>query len=562
MSSFVLNSVELKALSVSASLKFLLCVEAEIALCSHATEKGKPITIVFPPLGDAYRNLLELCAQRFKLTTRDDGPGSVVFGVASAPLLSYLDYLPGKLTQKELFDALDVTPITVPKEGENADGQRTFIPSFIDYSPYATDATLEDVCGLGFYLTLDCGLSLASHGHLVEVQLHKGWNAEKVIDELKEFSGWSQIDFRAVNPSRLNDGGGVLVFPSIQDVSDLLEKYEDEDSDEDGDVLPFVLRPVAPLAPVPCVEDSALRKLRDQHWNAVIEFWERYPSTRNTVVVFNLYPQATLKEILAFVEDLPIEQAFFLEDDSPYHKGRVFITFSNMEAARKALNLDGRSTRGRTLRVQVAPPYSSSSRRGKVTEEFYKNAPKRRKPEVEKPAKVEPAAAPSAKGKKEKEKEKEQAPEREKEKAPDAGEKKAEVKIPSHPPPPRYDQSPSLPPYKPLVNTSPSLSSQNPSMNASAKEFVPQFHMKDPPVYTPRQSTPMAPPPPPPPPPPAYADAVVSQPVIFISPAVPVIDPTFAPAPFMLPPNALMEGYDMSEVLLPPPPPPPPPPPR
>lgn len=59
-------------------------------------------------------------------------------------------------------------------------------------------------------------------------------------------------------------------------------------------------------------------------------------------------------------------EAKLVEDDSPSHRHRAFVTFRSAAAARRALDMDGKSVRGYTIRVQVAPPYISSTRWGRV----------------------------------------------------------------------------------------------------------------------------------------------------------------------------------------------------
>lgn len=386
-----LNSVELKALSVSASLKFLLAAENDILL-SIDQAGSTSLQIAFPCVAEVYQNLLTFCAARYGLECCTTAEGGVTLkGVPSLPLLRYEDYLPGGLTRSEILSCLDIELSNTVKrlgEGENAIYSAN---SLDDYSEFSTETALDDVHGFGFYLTLDCGLSLASHGHLLEVRPYLDYSLEDALSELKEFSGWNELRFRPACPSDPREGG-VLIFPTVQDVIDLLEKYEDEDSDDEGELLPFILRPIAPLSPVPCVEDSTLRKLREQHWNYVAEFWERFPATKNTVMIFNLYPTATLKEILAFVEEGTVVKAQFVEDESPLHRRRVFITFSTLEAARKALDLDGKSTKGRTLRVQVSPPYASELRRGRLINEVGKV------PATSSPSSNGPSLSPSNSG--------------------------------------------------------------------------------------------------------------------------------------------------------------------
>lgn len=66
--------------------------------------------------------------------------------------------------------------------------------------------------------------------------------------------------------------GGVIVMPSVQDAYDIFDKYEDEDADDYGDLLPFTLRPVCPQVQIPSIEDATLRKLRKQYWHEIEQF--------------------------------------------------------------------------------------------------------------------------------------------------------------------------------------------------------------------------------------------------------------------------------------------------
>ncbi|KEG09106.1 hypothetical protein DQ04_05811030 [Trypanosoma grayi] len=358
-----LHSLELKALSVPASLRFLLGVEYDVVLCVTEVGNRRSCTIRFPALVDTFQKLLGFCAERFGLECKHYDDHSLLSGTAMMPPLRYVDYLPGALHVEEILECLGVKPATAPERyGESA---HDFLASFIDYSEYHTDASLADVHGTGFYLTLDYGLCTATHSHLVEIRFHKGYSTEEALREFEEFSGWNTFDLR-FDDENDKHAGGVVVMPSIQDACDLFEKYEDEDSDDEGELLPFVLRPFAPLVAVPSVEDSALKKLRDQHWGEIEKFWERFPKWRNCVVVSNLYESASLEETLAFFDGLTITDSSLVEDNSPARRRRVFVTFATSDAAKKALSLDGRSTKGKTLRVQVSPPYVDESRRGRV----------------------------------------------------------------------------------------------------------------------------------------------------------------------------------------------------
>nr|CAJ2480920.1 unnamed protein product [Leishmania braziliensis] len=381
-----LDFLELKALSVPSSLRFLLGIEYDVVLCVNEVGSRRPFRLHFPVFAATFRKLLSLCATRFGLDCEHGETESILTGTAVMPLLRYADYLPGALHVKEILECLQVEPAVKAKKwmgpaasaalpcafaaydavvdsAAAAGVSNEFEASFIDYSEFLSDSSLDDVHGLGFYLLLDYGLSLATHSHLVGISFHKDWDPTEALREFQDFSGWPEFDLRYYDEQRPHDGG-VIIMPSSQDACDLLEKYEDEDSDDEGDLLPFILRPVSPLVSVPSLEDAALRKLRDQYWGEVKKHWAHLPHTLNTVVVYNLYESATLAEVLSFFEPLPIVSSAFVEDKAPSRRRRAFITFADLEATRKALDVDGKNTRGCTLRVQVSPPYISPSRRG------------------------------------------------------------------------------------------------------------------------------------------------------------------------------------------------------
>ncbi|CAD2216709.1 hypothetical protein AGDE_12762 [Angomonas deanei] len=360
-----IDSLQLKALSVPSSLRFLLGVEYDVVLC--VTEVGgRKFSLNFPVVAETFRKLLSLCACRFMLECRHTEQGSVLTGTAVMPLLRYADYIPGALHVGELMECLLSREERANKPTKRSGEKDVFDACLLDYAnEFTSDACLNDVHGLGFYLTQDYGLSMASHRHLVELHFHEDWDVNEALREFQEFSGWEKFDLRFFDDENKKKGG-IVVFPSVQDACDLLDKYEDEDSDDEGDLLSFYLRPVCPLVPVPFIEDALLRKLRDQHWQEILAFWERFPKTKNLVVLFNLYDGATLEEVLSFIEDVPIEFAVMVEDASPAKRRRVFVKLANPDATKKVLAVDGRSTKGKTLRVHVSPPYISKERWGTV----------------------------------------------------------------------------------------------------------------------------------------------------------------------------------------------------
>lgn len=352
-----LTTVELKALSVPSSLRFLLGVEYDIVLCVTEIGSQRGFTLTFPRFSEIYRALLSLCAQRFSLQCDHLEDGSVLSGVVVMPLLRYADYLPDALHVEELLAFLQVEPArhaqrrtlpplcasrcasggvaavkeekpsavlsrcesatkfdlttgrshsgrshssasTATTHGEDAKVSSTvaaamlanqFDASFLDYGEYASESENGAVPGLGFYLMHDSGLSLATHSHLVMIHFHKGWTAAAALQEFQEFSGHQTFDLRFADDHN-HSAGGLIVMPSLQDAYDLFDRYEDEDSDDEGDLLPFILRPVCPLVAVPSIEDTYLRRMREKYWSTIEQFWERFPSTRHCLVLSNLPP--------------------------------------------------------------------------------------------------------------------------------------------------------------------------------------------------------------------------------------------------------------------------------
>ncbi|EAN77151.1 hypothetical protein, conserved [Trypanosoma brucei brucei TREU927] len=359
-----LSSLELKALSVPFALRFLLGVECDVVLCVTEVGNRRPFSIRFPSLSNAFKELLQLCALRYDLSCEHYDDHSLFTGILKFPILRYIDYIPGALHMEEVLGCLGVESIRSPKRlGESL---HEFVASFIDYKDYQPDAALDPLNN-GLYLTLDYGLSTATHSHLVEIQFHRGWDVDAALREFEEFSRLTANDIRFIDEN--NRGrGGVLVMPSTQDASDLFERYEDEDSDDEGELLPFVLRPVAPMVPVPSVEDSTLRKHREQYWKEIETFWKRFPIWSNTVVVSNLYDGATLEDALRLFDGLAIAKATMVECDTPARRRKLYVTFETSAVARTALSSDSMSTKGKTLRVQVSPPFLNEERRGRVIE--------------------------------------------------------------------------------------------------------------------------------------------------------------------------------------------------
>ena len=454
--SYGLDQLELRALSMPSTLLFLLGVEYDIFLCVTRVGGRTPFTVRFPPVAPQYRRLLALCAERFGLrcddSTTAEGGGSCVKGTAKVPLLRYADFLPGQLHMDEILSALNVQGArqALPVAGE----ENVFAATFISYEAFSSDDALNESTGLGHYLQLEYGLSLATQGHLIEFTVSDPHvSSADAVASFQLFCGWTKFDLR-FEDDRLKRKG-VLVMPSVQDAIDIFEKYEDEDSDDDEDSLPFALRPVGPLTAVPFVEDSQLRKLRSHHWNLVVKFWQSFPRTKNCIVVSNLYEKAQLDEIVKIFDGLRISASALVADSSPFQRRRAFITFADSDAAREALGFDGKNTHGKALRMQVSPPYIDDTRRG---------APVRSR-----------SCSPSP----------QMSP------------------MPMLPPPPEMI----LPEPAKKIETTPKTTF---GMNAEAKEFIPKFLAAGtggaspslppagpPPPYVPSPQVPLPPPPPP-----------------------------------------------------------------
>lgn len=582
-----LEYLELKALSVPSSLQFLIGIEYDVVMC--VTEVGnRRFSLHFPVLAETFQKLLSLCAVRFSLTCTHTEEGSVLSGKAVMPLLRYVDYIPGALHPKEIMDCLGVEEtVNSPRKRpprEADDGAAAHSPGiefdacFLDYSEYASEDSLADVHGHRFYLTLDYGLNLATHGHLLGIRFHSDWDVKKSLQEFQEFSGWDTFDLRWYDEQHKKQGG-VIVMPSVQDVNDLLERYEDEDSDDEGDLLPFILRPVAPLVAVPAVEDSALKKLREQYWDEIVAFWGRFERTRNTIMVHNLYEGAQPADILAFLPGVEVVRTQFLDDGSPSHRRRLFIEFATADGAKKGLDLDGKSTKGKTLRAQVAPPYISESRRGqeiappgppagakkaRAAAPAAAAAPATASPKTAtatpaaaaaaapSPSASTPAASPSPKP---------SAPKGEEamkeHQTASVHKDPHETTVPAAPvpapaPAPAAASTLSVPSATTAAAAAPTTKS--PMMNVNAREFTPSFALKvDSPAFVPSSHT-LSPLPvylPPPmddarrPPPPSYDNAVTGSPPPTYNSSYGGVPPGAAlpPSAYMLPPSGHAHGH-------------------
>eukprot|EP00744_Colponema_vietnamica_P005990 GILI01008725.1.p1 GENE.GILI01008725.1~~GILI01008725.1.p1 ORF type:complete len:571 (+),score=107.44 GILI01008725.1:47-1714(+) len=384
--------MELKAISVPQSLLFLLSFEYDIFLCLTTVGIKNGFRLVInTALAPSYRLLLESGAKRFGLTVTHGVGESVISSdgrSARMPLLRYVDYIPGGLHVDELLNSFGVDIKMLPRKAKSASNvtkeSSVFEACFIDYSPYVSDEALHDVHGCGFYQTLDRGLSLATHAHLLHVTFGadpkaKNTSAGQYAPALRSFlifSGWEKLDLRFEDDSKQS---AVVVLPSTQDSNDLMEKYENEESDNEVEDLldltvataalfrlNFHMRPVAPTVSVPYIEDATLRRLRGQYWTMIEAFWKQCHINSNTVVVSNLYDTASLDEILKLFGTATVLSASMTEDESPSKRRRVFVTFGSSDEAKEALGLDGKNTHGKSLRIHAAPPYIDTARRGKA----------------------------------------------------------------------------------------------------------------------------------------------------------------------------------------------------
>lgn len=387
-----LSPMELKAISVPQSLLFLLSFEYDIFLCLTTVGVKNSFKLsINTPLAPSYRLLLESGAKRFGLTATHTADESIISSDgknARMPLLRYVDYIPGGLHVDELLNCFGVNTKALPRKAKPASNvtkeSAVFEACFINYGPYVSDEALHDVHGAGYYQTLDQGLSLATHAHLLHITFGadpkaKNTSAGQYAPALRSFltfSGWEKLDLRFEDETK---SSAVLVLPSTQDANDLMEKYENEESDNEVEDLldltkataalyrlNFHMRPVAPTVSVPYIEDATLRRLRSQHWDKIEAFWKKCPVSANTVTVANLYEGVTLEEVLKLFGSATILAASMTEDDSPQKRRRVFITFGSSDEAREALGLDGKNTHGKSLRIHPTPPYIDASRRGKA----------------------------------------------------------------------------------------------------------------------------------------------------------------------------------------------------
>lgn len=557
---YAIDALELKALSVPPALLFLLGVECDAALCMTTVGTKRKVSIQFPALGDQAKRLLELCALRLGLKCSHGPASSTVEGVGSLPPLRYVDFLPGQLHMDEVLGSFGITkPRTQPTAVSGC--PNAFVASFIDYTPYATDDVFADLHnGQGYCMTIERGLSLATHSHLVSIRFKGGKGASSEnIRQFQRYCGWNTFDLRFDDESP-KCATGVVVMPSVQDAMDLFEKYEDEDSDdEDTDALRFAIRPVAPLVPVPFVEDAQLRKFRQASWSYVVDYWNQFPKTKHCVVVSNLYDKAALPEILKLFDGLSIASSTLVEDGSPFRRRRAFVVFVDAATCREALGMDGKNTHGKALRIQVSPPFVDASRRGTVVRSRSPSPSPMLTPATKSgrspspiPDLALPAAVSPTQG---------YTPDMGKEKMPKA----SPAIVPAAKTPVIASQSPkpSAPPAAATTTPAPTVADEEPKkaagMNAAAKEFIPKFAMSPPlasssvtshpPPYA--AAPPQYIPPSPQLPPPAYAPPPPYIPTPQSTPSQPATT-SLAPPAYSLPPPYHPQRSPQMDAAVPP----------
>lgn len=362
----VLDPAELKALSMPSGLRLLLCAELDIFL-SLASMKGANMSVRFPPLGSLHRKLVSHCANRFRLQVTDAADGPVVHGCGTIPLLRYVDFLPGRLHVDEVLACLGIAAPSNPRCVPGSTGDAFAACVGVEAGAYACkEDDPQALHGLGHYLSLDMGLPLATHGHLVQFTV-EGKDSNEAVRAFQRFSGWDKFDLRWLDERTQKQG--VLVMPTVVDAAELLGRYEDCESGSD-ETYAFGLRPVAPLIAVPYMDDSQVKKLRTAHWPTIVEFWQRFAPSRATVVVSNFSDRASLEDVLKLFDGAtkvcPLVDATMVVDSTPTKSRRIFLQFAHVEGARAGLECDGRNFHGSSLRVAVAPPYASPGRRGIV----------------------------------------------------------------------------------------------------------------------------------------------------------------------------------------------------
>jgi hypothetical protein len=369
--SYCLDSHEMRCLSVVKPMTFMMAAEFDIFLAATKA-RDEALCITFPPLQAEYRRALHFCATRFQLqVTQDDGKGPIVVaGKAKLPLLRYVDFLPGLLHLDEILNVAHAKLTRTepkPKEGQSNNNTFDFDACCADYAQFRDEEPKFEASA--FFHTIDLGLPLATMAHLLRFEVAKIASPTDAVKSFQRFTLWNTFDLRWDDEDTKQ--AAVIVMPSTADVHDIFDKYEDEATDDEATVL-FRLRPVAPCAHVPYLEDALIRRLRDQGWDEVRALWEKEPRFVNgvpVVVVGGLAtPSSSLNELVAPFGKAAIVDASLYIESGPHKRRKLYIQFSTPDAARAALELDGQriaSLPGKpVVRVQVAPPHLSPPRRG------------------------------------------------------------------------------------------------------------------------------------------------------------------------------------------------------
>jgi hypothetical protein len=362
--SFSLDSHEMRCLSVVKPMTFLMAAEFDIFLAATKARDAE-LKIVFPPVQSEYRKALQLCANRFQLTASGNDCGPItITGVAVLPLLRYSDFLPGLLHLDEILSVGQVRISRTEPKSTGTAANNSFEACCIDYKQFDDEPKFE---AASFYNTIDKGLPMATMAHLIRFEVSKIASASEAVKSFQRFSHWNQFDLRWDDEE--SKRAAVIVMPSTADVHEIFDRYEDEDTGDDAPVL-FRLRPVAPCAHVPYLEDALIRRLREHTWDAVVASWAADPRNRAgvpVVVVSNLAQSSAIQDLLAPFGKANVVEASLVMESGPHKRRKLYLQLDTPEAARSALALDGQriALPGKpVVRVTVAPPYMTVSRRG------------------------------------------------------------------------------------------------------------------------------------------------------------------------------------------------------
>jgi hypothetical protein len=407
-----LDALELRGLSCAATLALLLHVEHELFHCAAAC-KGDTFELTLPAtagMAPTCHKLVRLCAARFLMRASEATPppppprsagvspaagptappggrkghptpsaapsapaetgiatGALTFsGTGRIPTLRYVDFIPGNLHAADILAVCGPAGckgrFVEPEESRfpNARGARVFTSRM----PAALITASREEPSLdlrAFCLHADVGVPLASHSHLLHFDVAPGVTTDDAVASFVAFSCWPAMDVRWADDA--SKRRGVLVLPSSGDATDLLDGYEEEDCDLAAGTaaLPFTLAPVAPLTPVPYLEDAQLRRLRATQWTTVTERLADAPKIAGRLQLPSLPAGVTLRDVLTDLGPLAatVVEAVLLEDHTPHRRRRAILRVDNAAACRAVLDTDGPRHR-----VMVAPPCSDVERRG------------------------------------------------------------------------------------------------------------------------------------------------------------------------------------------------------